>query len=1374
LEEAKEEMSFNTVAGLMSLAIAIGAAGCTGSNGTNGNNGTNGQPCTVAANADGSSTITCPDGTTSTIPPGQALPPGSCTVTQLTASTKQIECTDGSSVTVTDGLGILISDIHGLSALAAADLASSGKYMANMGITSATAAASGTLTVKFTVQDQSGNPVSGLGSTLSYTVAKLVAPATGESFNKWVPYIWTTETAGVAGSSTGVPIGSPFAGLAGNMAPQPSRESKGTLTENPSGTYTYIYQTKLGTTQIPAYAGTNTTGTLPAGVPIVAATSATTVTYDRSATHRVSVMLGGHAGPTATATFDFVPDGSTATQTRDIITTATCQQCHGPTFAAHGGDRLTVENCTTCHAPGGYDAQSGASLDLKVMVHRIHSGGSLAFAGGSDAVLWGTAANELDNTNIQWGYQNSENDWWKIGFPAGGIPASTEGIPMNSNCQKCHQNPSPSVSLANVDNWRAVPSRAACGSCHEDVYFGSATNPPVNHPTKQLTDSACSGCHGAYDGTQPFAPNGNIAVTDSHDWLTRTLTGNTSSASAAYDPTADRRYKPEFNVSATMTAPANGSFYAPNEAPIIYVSLTDPANGNAAIDCSGTNCFRITGVGCSSPMGCSQPLTTTSQTGGSLGFQGLVSSQYPLGSSSLQINGPRAMRVPQLTSAARAATYAHDANNNLLQGPFVLTGVTSFALIVDGTNGAGVPANETTTVYLPSPVTGVDTAYGSVVTVAMPAAWVSATAKPYGVSASVICNGNVYTTSTGTPAGVTTGGANTNCATATTAQWSDGVVTWTYIEPWTAASVSASTLETFLNNPIANPAFVARAVAFHDNVDSVYTTGVPGSSAIRFGVRSLNQVQPHSIQANWAPSWAPATAYKAGAFVINDSNVYRVTVAGTSAPTGSTGPTCGSILPVGQTCLDGTVTWATLGSLPQWTPGAAYVIGNIVVNSTGIYQATTAGTAGGTAGAAAPTGGAACTLGAPCLDGTGGVSWAFLYAAPATDLGTVLFNGDLSAHMGGTGSAASNSLARIAPWAASTAYIAGQIVYNDTNPPKYYTVGTAGTSAASVGPTGSAFTGTPAGTITDGTVKWKYSGSLWQGWDPLAVTNPAAVGSNTYQFSYQLDPIQPSTPAGTYTIFMMVSAVGNGPHGSIPFQAPSTLLKTFNVGVANEPPVARNCSSCHEAPDAASPGSIAVGSTVVGNGYGTTQDGEASQANFRGMVFSAEGDVKMFSDLAADQCGACHDYALSTTNATYTGTEASPAGTVMKSAYGGMPISHRVHAVHKGSALEFPNLTVGASDEPTARNWDIMFPGAGGDITTNIRRCEACHVAGNDVNGNPATSAGWYTLPNRVACTGCHDDLAAQAHMAQMTFDPTPAYPFSGDELESCNVCHAP
>ena len=100
----------------------------------------------------------------------------------------------------------------------------------------------------------------------------------------------------------------------------------------------------------------------------------------------------------------------------------------------------------------------------------------------------------------------------------------------------------------------------------------------------------------------------------------------------------------------------------------------------------------------------------------------------------------------------------------------------------------------------------------------------------------------------------------------------------------------------------------------------------------------------------------------------------------------------------------------------------------------------------------------------------------------------------------------------------------------------------------------------------------------------------------------------------------------------------------------------------------------------------------------------------------------------------------------------------RVHAVHYGSSLNYPNATVSHADSVVGRNWTTTSP-------QDVRNCQTCHQTG-------PTSGAWPTTPNRLACGGCHDSDAASAHLRLQTSDPTPAAPWSGDEQESCNTCH--
>ena len=178
--------------------------------------------------------------------------------------------------------------------------------------------------------------------------------------------------------------------------------SNGSLTDGGEGDYTYVFATNLAT----AMMGSSLVG------------------YERNRLHRVVVMMGGGTGPTADATFDFVPDGAAAPFSRDIVTTDACKSCHGEEFRAHGGDRLSVENCATCHTTGAVDAQGGESLALEEMIHKIHAGGELPSVAGPDGNPWATGDN---GEYAIWGYQTQRHSWEKVGFPA-----------VIENCAKCH------------------------------------------------------------------------------------------------------------------------------------------------------------------------------------------------------------------------------------------------------------------------------------------------------------------------------------------------------------------------------------------------------------------------------------------------------------------------------------------------------------------------------------------------------------------------------------------------------------------------------------------------------------------------------------------------------------------------------------------------------------------------------------------------------------------------------------------------------------------------------------------------------------------------------------------------------------------------
>jgi len=169
---------------------------------------------------------------------------------------------------------------------------------------------------------------------------------------------------------------------------------------------------------------------------------------------RVAIQLSASDLPAENAWCDFDADlvspnvcGLGTNLTRDIVQTADCNVCHGPTngtrLSFHGGGRTDVEYCVTCHNPPG-------NTDMTLLIHKVHAGAALTdgFRGYSDVVF----TKDLDD------------------------------------CSVCHTGGG-----VDVDNWKTVPNQIACGSCHDDVNFATG----LNHGSGgiQPDNQYCAGCH---------------------------------------------------------------------------------------------------------------------------------------------------------------------------------------------------------------------------------------------------------------------------------------------------------------------------------------------------------------------------------------------------------------------------------------------------------------------------------------------------------------------------------------------------------------------------------------------------------------------------------------------------------------------------------------------------------------------------------------------------------------------------------------------------------------------------------------------------------------------------------------------------------------
>ncbi len=340
--------------------------------------------------------------------------------------------------------------------------------------------------VAFTLTDKDGNGIIGLpAGSVSGAFAKLIPPANGSS-SAWQSYVNREE-----GPDGSIAPGSEVL----NAAIQADRDTQGTFVDNNDGTYVYTFSVD------------------PANV-----TSPLAVPYEPSLTHRVALQI--QAGNSATypnnPTYTFRPaDGATSgIFSRDIVSVDTCNGCHSK-LAFHGGGRQDTKYCVTCHNPGSTDQDSGNSLDFKIMVHKIHAGAELA----NGYEIYGYRETFYDYSDIHW----------------------TQDI---RNCQTCHVT---RADAPDANGYLNVPSREACGSCHDSVNFASGEG----HSEANLvaTNDQCTNCHSAtgFPG----------AIDKSHEILEQTA--------AAYF---------KYNVLGVAAT-------APGQFPQVTFSVTDPRDGSS-------------------------------------------------------------------------------------------------------------------------------------------------------------------------------------------------------------------------------------------------------------------------------------------------------------------------------------------------------------------------------------------------------------------------------------------------------------------------------------------------------------------------------------------------------------------------------------------------------------------------------------------------------------------------------------------------------------------------------------------------------------------------------------------------------------------------
>jgi OmcA/MtrC family decaheme c-type cytochrome len=370
--------------------------------------------------------------------------------------------------------------------------------------------------VDFTVTNETGAGMNGIAATdLRFNIAKLVPVSNGEP-SAWQNYINRAAGGAVQGSQERSAAGFAF----------------GTLVNHGDGSYTYTFATDI---KNPA--------ANPCPAPCTdAAGKALDLSFQPNTTHRITVQQGNSAYPKSAGVYDFVPGGG-AGATRDIVASATCNQCHNQ-LTAHG-TRVDTKLCVTCHNPGSWVAGApNTPVDFKVMIHRIH---------------YNDAGIALPSVVAGTPYVVNGTDFSKAVFP--------QDV---RNCTKCHDGtPGAANATAQGDNWKNQPSMQACGACHDNVYFGAKPDPAkpyqtVAHPGGVMTDnSTCALCHAA----GKFTDKKDIVV--AHNFPTRL-----AAATAKF----------KYNIISVTPTTAGGK-------PVITFSVTDPTNANAPYDIKAAAAF---------------------------------------------------------------------------------------------------------------------------------------------------------------------------------------------------------------------------------------------------------------------------------------------------------------------------------------------------------------------------------------------------------------------------------------------------------------------------------------------------------------------------------------------------------------------------------------------------------------------------------------------------------------------------------------------------------------------------------------------------------------------------------------------------------------
>ena len=425
--------------------------------------------------------------------------------------------------------------------------------------------------VRFSVKDSNGRPIIGLGqmnaagtqlNNLKFSLAKLI-PATNGSPSRWVNYIVTTVPTATA----------PLA------ATRPTRDVEGTLVDNGDGTYQYTFARDIALVQSQVGTLTDSGNNRKADLD--------DLSYNANLTHRLVIEYGGNVFDTSPSVeitdplnlvYDFIPaTGAEVTPApgganqRLIVLTKYCNECHGnpgdPTDLTERGwglgittphnGRVDTRYCVICHTNqraygravstavnGAFTGTTFVTDDevlgeFMTMIHKIHMGNRLTDTGYNYA---GVMFDQLAYTQ-------------------------DPGL-----CRKCHRGDTAEQLAVTPqgNNWRTMPSRKACGSCHDNINFATGANAEPDddpHPV-MLNDNSCTACHPSAEITTKHAP---ALISPNNPEVAAGLTNfyyEIDSASADSANTLTVRFRIQQNTTSADTARTNVVFNGTGSNPL--------------------------------------------------------------------------------------------------------------------------------------------------------------------------------------------------------------------------------------------------------------------------------------------------------------------------------------------------------------------------------------------------------------------------------------------------------------------------------------------------------------------------------------------------------------------------------------------------------------------------------------------------------------------------------------------------------------------------------------------------------------------------------------------------------------------------------------